>query len=296
MPDTVFHVVDEVKEHEQVQVWTAEGYISDGSGDGPETSEEEQPDNSDEEFPLRDRADLAGRIRECFKDQHIRQVPHVMAFTQQFLDGDGGLQESDFADTGGPLPDRLQRLIQHPWFKQFAKEHRQAGKTAPSTASSSSSPLKPVSGVLAYDAMQVMQLHQYNQAEETLEKNVGRLQEVAKEAIANMIQYCKREVNEVPIIASIQGHVEEVNGQLAGMQHDINVVDDMNDQRHTQTMAIATHILEKQRAQDRRLAALERKVKALPKKKASPKKNAIKKVMKAMKAKPMKAMKKHSHV
>ena len=80
------------------------------------------------------------------------------------------------------------------------------------------------------------------------------------------------------------------------MQHDINVVDDMNDQRHTQTMAIATHILEKQRAQDRRLAALERKVKALPKKKASPKKKAIKKVMKAMKAKPMKAMKKRSHV
>jgi hypothetical protein len=239
------------------------------------------------------------------------------AYGQGELTDDGPSSDSDdsgrsWATSELPSP----RSDDEEWAAEFVRrkkeirasgrQHRRHHKER-DAASSSTDPIPqapqatptPVSGKLTHAALQVMQLHQCNQAAETLDKTIGSLQEGAKEAIRNTIEYCKRKVNEVPIIASIQGHVEEVNGQLAGMQHDINVVDGMNNQRHTQTMAIATHILEKQRAQDRRLAALERKVKALPKKKASPKKNAIKKAMKKVmkKATPKKkAMKKHSHV
>ena len=35
VPASPVHVVDEVKEHQQMQAWTAEGYISEGEGNGP---------------------------------------------------------------------------------------------------------------------------------------------------------------------------------------------------------------------------------------------------------------------
>ena len=44
VPEAETHMGPEAKDHQQVQAWTEEDYISEGSGDGPSDAEEEQPD------------------------------------------------------------------------------------------------------------------------------------------------------------------------------------------------------------------------------------------------------------
>ena len=327
VPETVFHVIDEVKEHEQMQVWTAEGYISDGSGDGPDRSEEEEKsDNEDSEdsdtatqgsedeyIPPSDRRDLAVQIWECYKDQHIQEVRHVRAFLRRF--GSIELEDSDFADDNDcPLPFKLEKLLQHRWFKQFAREHRREGEMLIAASSSSSSPPKPVSGRLCLAAITVARCHQFSQAEKTMEKHVAGLKLVAQKAIQNQqddfersAAFFEQRLARAPVYEAInqlrtdlrdenarttvalESQMDQI-AERAAVELRSYVDNEQDDMRAEFARELST-----QQQQIDALKTQLKSMKAAMNKKGKPGKKVMKKVMK--KATPKKkAMKKHSHV
>ena len=271
MPDTVFHVVDEIKEHEQVQVWTAEGYISDGSGDGPSsdsddsgrswaTSELPSPRSNDEEW--------VAEFEKTQKEVRASGRQH----RRHHKDRDAARSSTDIAPatlaTYAPVFEQSETTNK---VLQLALEHELA-----------SVPAQVSRGI-----------------EETVAKAKDKFEQGAQAVLARL--------NAVPIMAAVNQHKQECDEQIAQASHDIGVLDDLSFERHNQMMGIATSVLQKLEVQGKKIAALEKQVKSMksapkkgkPGKKAAKSKKTVKKTVKKVmkKASPKKkSMKKHSHV
>jgi gas vesicle protein len=208
----------EAKDHQQVQAWTEEGYISEGSGDGPDDSEEQQSDDSEEEQPdpLANATpqDLAFVLRERCSAYVMSQPEGADAFFA--LHKVDPVQAGHWVLEQSTPPEEVAEVLQHPIYQDFLAKFR-AGIIASSSRDVPQSSPAPVSGRLLYAALEVAHFHHYDQAQNTFGKHVEGLKSVATEAIGNLIQLGKQQLEQGPIRRLVRESVADLREEIEGI-------------------------------------------------------------------------------
>ena len=218
VPEAETHMGPEAKDHQQVQAWTEEGYISEGSGDGPDDSEEQQSDDSEEEQPdpLANATpqDLAFVLRERCSAYVMSQPEGADAFFA--LHKVDPVQAGHWVLEQSTPPEDVAEVLQHPIYQDFLAKFR-AGIIASSSRDVPQSSPAPVSGRLLYAALEVAHFHHYDQAQNTFGKHVEGLKSVATEAIGNLIQLGKQQLEQGPIRRLVRESVADLREEIEGI-------------------------------------------------------------------------------
>jgi gas vesicle protein len=307
-PEAETHMGPEAKDHQQVQAWTEEGYISEGSGDGPDDSEEQQSDDSEEEQPdpLANATpqDLAFVLRERCSAYVMSQPEGADAFFA--LHKVDPVQAGHWVLEQSTPPEDVAEVLQHPIYQDFLAKFR-AGIIASSSRDVPQSSPAPVSGRLLYAALEVAHFHHYDQAQNTFGKHVEGLKSVATAAIGNLIQLGKQQLEQGPVRQLVRQSVADLREEIEGIPAQVENIaehagNEVKDFVNNELNKIRNKVAAAMNSQQHQIDGLKKQLKsmkaAMTKKAAKSKKTVKKTVKKVMKkASPKKkSMKKHSHV
>jgi gas vesicle protein len=290
VPEAETHMGPEAKDHQQVQAWTEEGYISEGSGDGPSDAEEEQPDLLANITPR----DLAFVLRERCSAWVMSQPEGADAFFA--LHKVDPVQAGHWVPEQSTPPEEVAEVLQHPIYQDFLAKFR-AGIIASSSRDVPQSSPAPVSGRLLYAALEVAHFHHYDQAQNTFGKHVEGLKSVATEAIGNLIQLGKQQLEQGPVRQLVRQSVADLREEIEGIIAQVENIaehagDEVKEYVNKELDNIRNEVAAALNSQQHQIDGLKKQLKSM---KAAMTKKAAKKVIeKAMKkaAPEKKAMKK----
>jgi gas vesicle protein len=193
-------------------------------------------------------------------------------------------------------PEDVAEVLQRPIYQDFLAKFR-AGIIASSSRDVPQSSPAPVSGRLLYAALEVAHFHHYDQAQNTFGKHVEGLKSVATEAIGNLIQLGKQQLEQGPIRQLVRESVADLREEIEGIPAQVENIaehagNEVKDFVNNELNKIRNKVAAAMNSQQHQIDGLKKQLKSM--KAAMTKKAAKKVIKKAMKkaAPEKKAMKK----